>query len=239
MTDILNWDEPDQNDSDPPNSSQDSDSEQDLFIHIPSNPSPERLSKEEELERVASKYVQLRKLGQKVLTTNDLGTYLKKEELVESFNDPSLPFLSYFSQFKLEPPFTPTLPYLTRRQLEVLQVVTDPYDARSLPVLLKKAESSLEEFRAWLEDPEFKQAYFIFTKQSSRDAAPEVVRNLSAKATKGDAKAVDQFLKVHQIGQEQTVDPTDVLLEVLQKLLDTDQLKQVAEKLKEVKELNP
>lgn len=169
-----------------------------------------------------------------------LGFFLTLSELQKRFNKTEQEISQIFNSkiellkdFNLNPPSKPQENTLTELQLKVLHKITNPYDQRSLNTLLKEINVTSEQHRAWMTYKPYLQLYNRLIKTNSVYAQGEVVRKVTAKATQGDSRSIDTFFKLHGLQQEQT-NPTDLILEALQKRLTPQELLEVATELKQL-----
>lgn len=161
-------------------------------------------------------------------------TDLKEEELKKAFAEKK--WVHFFEQFGMSPPEGSGKIHLDDRMMYCLQRVTDPLDTRKLNTILKEIGISNAEFRMWMRQPEFKDLYTKWTKDGMRDVQGEVARQVTAKATQGDPRAIETYLKLNGVNLQQTNNDVLVpfLLKELQQLLPREQLSTFVTKLKEL-----
>lgn len=165
------------------------------------------------------------------LTLTELSNRFQKteDEINSIFNSK----LNLLKDFNLATPSRPQENTLTEHQLKVLHKITNPYDSRSINTLLKELNISIDQHRAWMTYKPYLQLYNRLIKTNSVYAQGEVVRKVTAKAAQGDSKSTDTFFKLHGL-QPQETNPTDLILEALQKRLSPQELLEVATELKQL-----
>lgn len=125
---------------------------------------------------------------------------------------------------------------LTSRQLRVINHVTNPYTQKSLQLLLKEQNTSLEEWRQWLSRPHFRNFYNSKTVSAVREAKGEIVRKTVVKAQTGDTRATELYFRIideplpelTKASQSQNSIEIPELLKVLQRTLPLELLQKVA-----------
>lgn len=153
-------------------------------------------------------------------------------ELKAAFNTTS--WLHFFKMFGVEPPAERYKGHLTPRQLETLQVITNPLDSRKLNTILRERGVDPAEWRMWMRQPEFKDLYTKWMKDGMKDVQGEVARQVTAKATQGDPRAIETYLKLNGVNLQATNSDMLVpfLLRKLQQFMNQDQLASFTQELK-------
>ncbi len=149
----------------------------------------------------------------------------------------SKPVAATLKKRGLRPPLRKlTADSITSRQARVINHVTNPYTQKSLQVLLKETNTTLEEWRAWLTRPHIRNEYNRKTVSSAKEAKGEIVRRTIVKAQQGDTRATELYFRImDEPLPELTKSATGAnsieipeLLKVLQRTLPVELLQRVA-----------
>ena len=156
----------------------------------------------------------------------------KVSELKSAFSADQ--WLHFFKTFGVDPPTEEYVAHLTPRQLQTLQVITNPLEPRKLNVLLRERGVDPAEWRMWMRQPEFKDLYNKWMKDGMRDVQGEVARQITAKATQGDPRAIETYLKLNRVNLQAANSDLLVpfLLRKLQQFMSQDQLAVFTQELK-------
>lgn len=157
-----------------------------------------------------------------------------EKEVTKAFSEKE--WLHFFNMFGVDPPSGNYVPHLTPRQLQTLQIITNPLDSRKLNVILREVGVSPSEWRMWMRQPEFKDLYNKWMKDGMKDVQGEVARQVTARATQGDARAIETYLKLNGVNLQAANSDLLVpfLLRELQKYMNQEQLATFVGRLKEL-----
>ncbi len=165
-------------------------------------------------------------------TETQYNNVLSLESLIKYFNDRAIPN-----------PKAPR-PVLTPIQLDLLRVITDPTDFRTLGQKLKSINVSQAQLSSWMRDATFARLMREETTRQFQDNRTYVLNGLLKEASKGNVAAIKLWAEMtgeYVPGQATTVHVTvetkeivQKLLEVLQRHVDPDTLELITGEMEKV-----
>lgn len=157
---------------------------------------------------------------------------LSRESLIKYFDDRAIPN-----------PKAPR-PILTTRQLDLLRVICDPTDYRTLAMKLKQIKVSQAELASWMRDATFARLMRDETTRQFADNRTYVLNGLLREASKGNVAAVKLWAEMtgeyvpgtstHVHVSVETKEVVQKLLEVLQRFVDSDTLELLTSEMEKV-----